>query len=310
MKKPKIKLTAEGGFDLLEPIRYFYCDEFDTNGGKLLAYNEESDPEAYKKSDRYNFYLKDPILQALSESVSHTKVYTQRAQLMMFKKYNYIKYLAEKARYGLTSCDLSELKDSDIRTWLICNNLAVDVRNRLISNNIKLLLYTITHVVERKRVKVEFEHVLSECSNKMFAILEGFNYTLNFQFSTYLYRSISNYINQLSRIRQREVGRYTHAGDTDHSMFYSTEDDKILEQSDIEYVQAVISTLDERSQHILTSRFGIGCNKMSLLELAKQYGVTKERIRQIELLALKNIRIQMSLNSKRYREELSHIVTY
>ena len=310
MRKPKPKLTVEAGFDLLTPVKYYYCEEFDTMGKQILAYQEEDDPNAYKKTDRLNLNLEDPAMQALYESVKYAKVYTPAAQLMMFKKYNYIKHLAEKARLGLTNCRLSEIQDSDIRAWFKCNNLAVDVRNRLISNNIKLLLFTITHIVERKRLKVEFEHILSECTGKMFLILEGFNYTLNFQFSTYLYRSINNYINQLIKLKVKEEGRYTNAGDIDYSVYNSIDDDKLLELSDFEYIQNIISTLDPRTQDVISSRFGIGTTKKTLTELAKHYKVTKERIRQIEIIALKNIRMQMCLNSKRYQHELSHLVTY
>lgn len=310
MKKQKPKPTVEAGFDLLTPVKYYYCEEFETNGKQLLAYREETDAKAYKKSDRLNIKNRDPALQALSENVKYTNVYTPATQLIMFKKYNYIKHLAENARRGLTECPLSAIKDSDIRTWLVCNNLAIEVRNKIISNNIKLLLFTIAHVIERKKLVVEYEHILSECINKMFVVVEGFNYTLDFQFSTYLYRSINNFINLLIKRKLRDVERFKSAGDIDYSVFNSSEDDKIFDKSDFEYIQTIISTLDTRSQHVVASRFGIGTPKKSLIELAKQYNVTKERIRQIEIRALKNIRMQMSLSSKRYQQELSHMITY
>jgi RNA polymerase sigma-32 factor len=53
-----------------------------------------------------------------------------------------------------------------------------------------------------------------------------------------------------------------------------------------------IGTLDERSRHILQSRW-LTEDKLTLHELADEYGVSAERIRQIEANAIKKIRVAM-----------------
>ena len=50
-----------------------------------------------------------------------------------------------------------------------------------------------------------------------------------------------------------------------------------------------METLDERSQHILRSRW-MTDEKATLHELADEYGVSAERIRQIEANAIKKLR--------------------
>jgi RNA polymerase sigma-32 factor len=55
-----------------------------------------------------------------------------------------------------------------------------------------------------------------------------------------------------------------------------------------------IETLDERSRHILESRW-LTDDKMTLHELADVYGVSAERIRQIEANAIKKLRTAMSV---------------
>lgn len=56
-------------------------------------------------------------------------------------------------------------------------------------------------------------------------------------------------------------------------------------------VNAVLDTLNEREANILRLRFGIGKDKaMTLDEVGKEYGLTKERIRQIEAKALRKLR--------------------
>jgi RNA polymerase sigma-32 factor len=53
-----------------------------------------------------------------------------------------------------------------------------------------------------------------------------------------------------------------------------------------------IETLDERSRHILETRW-LSEDKLTLHELAEQYGVSAERIRQIEANAIKKLRTRM-----------------
>ena len=57
---------------------------------------------------------------------------------------------------------------------------------------------------------------------------------------------------------------------------------------------AAIETLDDRSRDIVKSRW-LTENKMTLHELADVYGVSAERIRQIEVNAIKKLRGSMML---------------
>jgi len=55
-----------------------------------------------------------------------------------------------------------------------------------------------------------------------------------------------------------------------------------------------LTTLDERSRHILETRW-LAENKPTLHELADEYGISAERIRQIEVNAIKKLRTAMSV---------------
>jgi RNA polymerase sigma-32 factor len=74
---------------------------------------------------------------------------------------------------------------------------------------------------------------------------------------------------------------------------------KIVEQNDFHHdastrMTAAIATLDDRSQDILQSRWLTDVdNKKTLHELADVYGVSAERIRQIEVNAIKKLRNAM-----------------
>lgn len=58
-----------------------------------------------------------------------------------------------------------------------------------------------------------------------------------------------------------------------------------------EMLERMIVTLDTREQSILRQRFGyVGGDGLTLEEIGQQYGVTRERIRQIEAVALRKLR--------------------
>ena len=67
--------------------------------------------------------------------------------------------------------------------------------------------------------------------------------------------------------------------------------DTIAKEADAEVVDAVLGTLSEREADILRRRFGIGFNHpMTLEDIGKEYGLSRERIRQIESKALRKLR--------------------
>jgi RNA polymerase primary sigma factor len=68
-----------------------------------------------------------------------------------------------------------------------------------------------------------------------------------------------------------------------------------------ERVHKILEILDEREREILTRRFGLNeHNAHTLEEVANHFGVTRERIRQIETVVLKKIRVQLALEGDQY----------
>jgi RNA polymerase primary sigma factor len=56
-------------------------------------------------------------------------------------------------------------------------------------------------------------------------------------------------------------------------------------------VQSIVASLDEREAEIIRLRFGLaGGSEMTLEEVGQKFNVTRERIRQIEQLALIKLR--------------------
>jgi len=60
-------------------------------------------------------------------------------------------------------------------------------------------------------------------------------------------------------------------------------------------VRSAISLLDPKEEKILRGRFSIGREEQTLEMLANEFGLTRERIRQIETTAIKKLRVHFAL---------------
>ena len=74
---------------------------------------------------------------------------------------------------------------------------------------------------------------------------------------------------------------------------------KLVETADFnddasQRMAAAIRTLDDRSRHIIESRW-LSESKLTLHELADEYGISAERVRQVEANAIKKLRSAMAL---------------
>jgi RNA polymerase primary sigma factor len=57
-----------------------------------------------------------------------------------------------------------------------------------------------------------------------------------------------------------------------------------------ENIEEVLASLSDREAKVLKMRFGLGYKPMTLEEVGKKFGVTRERIRQIEAKALRKLK--------------------
>lgn len=77
-------------------------------------------------------------------------------------------------------------------------------------------------------------------------------------------------------------------------------------------VKRLLSVLGDRSQDVITSRFGLGndTKRMTLEAIGKKYKITRERVRQIENYSIINIRKSKEyIKEKAVFDELKNIVT-
>jgi len=80
--------------------------------------------------------------------------------------------------------------------------------------------------------------------------------------------------------------------------------DRLVRETDTELVQEVLTTLTPRESTILSLRFGLeDGNQRSLEEVGEHFDLTRERIRQIQELALKKLRAKMEARDRPTTED-------
>ena len=84
---------------------------------------------------------------------------------------------------------------------------------------------------------------------------------------------------------------YLPAPDSDPAIQVETAD---FNDDASERMAAALETLDDRSRHIIESRW-LSDDKLTLHELADEYGISAERVRQVEANAIKKLRSAMAV---------------
>ena len=70
--------------------------------------------------------------------------------------------------------------------------------------------------------------------------------------------------------------------------------DRLVQATDTELVRKILHTLPEREKAILALRFGLeDGEERTLEEVGQRFGLTRERIRQLQEIALKKLRARM-----------------
>lgn len=105
-------------------------------------------------------------------------------------------------------------------------------------------------------------------------------------------------IREIMKISQKTTSLETPIGDDDDSYLgdfipddsqpspYDATSKRLLKEN----IDEVLGSLSDREAKVLKMRFGLGYKPMTLEEVGKKFGVTRERIRQIEAKALRKLK--------------------
>jgi RNA polymerase primary sigma factor len=267
------------------PLEYMPSDDFDSADAEQKIVAPLPEPERATRRARIPSGLPSYLA-----SLYEVSLLTAAQEAHLFRKYNYLKYRAANLRETLDEDRPSARTMSEIERL---HQEAVGVKNQLVRANLRLVVS-----IAKKHVSSpeELFERISEGNISVMRAVEKFDYTRGFKFSTYATWAIKRNFIRAYGDRMRRIDRFR----------TSREEllDAAVEQRSNPYVELraqdrreaevskILDCLTHRERDIIGRRFGLG--RMSEGETFKQigddFGLSKERIRQIEQRALAKLR--------------------
>ena len=250
---------------------------------RVLAPSPES--EAPLKKSRLPNGL-PPYLASLYE----VPLLSRKQEAHLFRKMNYLKYKASKLRAKL---DLARPKRSLVDQIEQLYEEAVSTKNEIVRANLRLVVS-----ISKRHIgpTQNFFELVSDGNISLMRAAEKFDYSRGNKFSTYASWAI---MKNFARSIPDEHRYHDRFRTSNAEMFTATQDERAdpFEQEASQtrrevQVEKILERLDEREQRIIIRRFGLrrGQEPLTLKQVGAELGVTKERIRQIEVRALNKLR--------------------
>lgn len=229
-------------------------------------------------------------LPAYLQSLYEVPLLAREEEAHLFRKMNYLKYKASKLR--------EELDPARPRVRLMdrIEELYAEVvatKNRIIRANLRLVVSIAKRHVQQTGTLFE---LISDGNISLMRAVEKFDFSLGNKFSTYatwaimknFARSIPNEHVQLDRFRTGYEELFCAAADSRPDAL-EQESAQAKREAD---VGRILRHLDQRERDIVTRRFGLDrqIEPRTLKQIGQEMGVSKERVRQIEVRALAKLR--------------------
>ncbi len=230
------------------------------------------------------------------QTLKNVSVLNREHEVELFRKYNYLKFLASRTRTGIKPARVSGARLKQIENYLA---EAEEIKRKIIEANLRLVVS-----IARKHTTggANLLDLVGEGNISLMRAVEKFDYTRGFRFATFASWIIAK---DFARKIPAQAGRLDKAKTASLANIHrelraeDAADFAAIEQAHQSLTQVIENNLTEREQYIILNRFGLVGSPIkketkTLKEIGEELGFSKERIRQIELIALQKLRQSLS----------------
>jgi RNA polymerase primary sigma factor len=273
------------------PIDYIDNPMFKKRSAEAALFDEGMDITAASTS-WYHPMLDDDLS---GSSAPSSTLLSGKEEQHLFLRYNYARMRTKQAVARLKAAPGRKVAN-EVVLW---HRRSRETREILTNANLALVLA----MAKRTRMSdVDFSELISEGNMALLRAVEKFDAARGFKFSTYACRAI---LKAFSRIAVKS-SRYNNLfpAEFDPSMERSNEMElrrQAVAKDAVEELQRIISTnraeLTDVEQRVIEARFAVNrpadTESLTLEEVGRVIGVTKERVRQIQNRALEKLRLAL-----------------
>ncbi|MFZ0035496.1 MAG: sigma-70 family RNA polymerase sigma factor [Sedimentisphaerales bacterium] len=235
------------------------------------------------------------LLPEYLQALRNTPVLNREREVELFRRYNYLKYLASVTRAEMKPARVHSDKLKKIENYLA---EAEAIKKAIVEANLRLV---VSIAGKHAAGEANFQDLVSKGNFALIKTVEEFDYTRDIRFGKTAslniakeYAKASGKSTELTREKAgslANIQRYLKPAESDFAA---------VERARHNLVQVIKDELDQREQYIILNHFGlvgslIRKNKKNLQQIGVDLGLTKERVRQLELVALQKLRNCLSI---------------
>ena len=214
---------------------------------------------------------------------------TPEGERALFRKFNYLKHKADLLRQWIDPENVNAQELDRVEDLL---EQARKLKGQITQANLRLVV----SIAKRHATPLrDFFEIVSDGNVSLMRAVEKVDYSRGFKFSTYAsWAIIKNYARTIPEHKQH-LDRYQ----TGRDELLEHVSGPVLDEHESDYLPTVhstldrmLGTLDQRERDILRQRFGLDEHRepRTLQQVGKHFGVSKERIRQLEARAMSKLR--------------------
>ncbi len=269
-------------------LKYVHNQEFEAPGADdvILAPPEETVTAGRRVRPPHDL---PPYLQELYRC----PLLSAERERHLFRLYNYLKFKADRLRKGL---DPLAVTDAELDTVDALLARIEQFKNDILRANLRLVVS-----IARKHVgqSSSFFETVSDGNLALMRAVEKFDYARGFKFSTYASWAIMR--NYARTIPEQNYAAARLVTGVDEMLAVAPSSEQTVErESALEGIRQILrkglDLLTERERDVVVRHYGLDGDGggMTLHQIGQLFGVTKERVRQIEHQAITKLRAGMA----------------